>query len=193
MKKEIRLILTEDMLGTVPLDKEIYSNFIESKKPPETEESEVDTVADIKGETGFHEDKVGVFIYDYMIKGFLKEACSCMRRVTGSKSSKLAAFKKVIDGLVFIYPRKLYINTQGEPMGVLERPLRASTAQGERVALAKSQTVPSGSTIDFEVNILGGVTEDLFKELMDYGAFKGLGQWRNASYGRFEWNEVKRS
>ena len=42
----------------------------------------------------------GVPIYwDYQIKGFFKDACGMLRKVTGSKSSKIKAYKKEIDGL----------------------------------------------------------------------------------------------
>ena len=43
----------------------------------------------------------GVPIYwDYQIKGFFKDACGMLRKVTGSKSSKIKAYKKEIDGLI---------------------------------------------------------------------------------------------
>lgn len=74
----------------------------------------------------------------------------------------------------------------GGELGVLERPLRAATAQGERVTLARSDTVPAGSTLVFTINVLGGsISEELLREWLDYGENRGLGQWRNAGYGRF--------
>jgi len=29
--------------------------------------------------------------------------------------------------------------------------------------------------------------EKLLREWLDYGQFKGIGQWRNSGKGRFEW------
>ena len=49
-----------------------------------------------------------------------------------------------IDGLIFIAPRQIPIKFDGE-MGICQRPLRAQTAQGERVALASSESIPASS------------------------------------------------
>ena len=78
-------------------------------------------------------------------------------------------------------------------MGIIERPLRAQTAQGERVALAKSQTVPGGSVIEFDLRIVGGnsIKEKLLHEWFKYGVLRGLGQWRNAGYGNFTYEMSK--
>ena len=196
---DVELTFIEPMLGTVPKDKELYSNFIASKAPAKEDgEEEVATVQEMeeKGWTGFHAFPDGSpLIYDYMIKGFFKDACSMLSRVSGRKvkgeervpknnSSKIRAFKKVIDGMVFIKPRQIKIELSGE-MGVLERPLRAMTPQGERVCLARSDMVPAGSKIRFKVLVLGEVDEDTLREWFEYGALRGLGQWRNASYGSF--------
>jgi len=128
----------------------------------------------------------GPVLIDYVVKGFLKDACSMLRRVSGTKSSKVVAYRKVIDGLVFASPREIRIHLpEGMLMGVLERPLRAQTAQGERVTLARSDTCPAGSRIGFTLTVLGGVSEALLCEWLEYGELRGLGQWRNAGYGTF--------
>lgn len=33
--------------------------------------------------------------------------------------------------------------------------------------------------------------EKAVREWLDYGALRGIGQWRNSSKGRFKWEEVK--
>lgn len=70
-------------------------------------------------------------------------------------------------------------------MGDCQRPLRASTAQGERVALANSETVPAGSWCDVEITVLKDDLIKMVKECLAYGKLKGIGQWRNSSKGRF--------
>lgn len=72
----------------------------------------------------------------------------------------------------------------------LERPLRAETMQGDRVALAKSESVPAGTkvTVTFRCERKEGL--DLVKECLDYGDKHGTGQWRNAGYGRFIWKKI---
>ena len=130
------------------------------------------------------------FIYDYQIKGFFKDSAGCLRRVPGTKASKIKAFKKEIDGLLFVFPRMIPLNMPSE-LGTCERPLRASTAQGERIALANSETAPAGTTIDIEIQCMTKDMYDLTKECLDYGILRGIGQWRNAGMGRFAWEEIK--
>lgn len=97
----VRLTLLEEALGMTPGDPEIYGNWIASKAPePEVGEEEVgviegmDAVEDAT--TCFPRTEDGVpFCWDYQIKGFFKDACSSLRRVPGTRSSKLTAFKKV--------------------------------------------------------------------------------------------------
>jgi hypothetical protein len=185
-KYQVTLTFTEPLLGTAPLNTESYDEWIRSNHPDTTGEDELETVEEAmeKGMTGFHRLDGAPIIYDYQIKGFFKDACSMMRRVKDSKSSKVTAHKKIIDGLVFVHPRRIPLAVVGE-IDKLQRPLRAQTAQGERVALACSEMVAAGSSMSFTVTSLDGVSESLLREWLDYGELRGLGQWRNASYGRF--------
>ena len=107
-----------------------------------------------------------------------------LSRVAGTKSKGLTAFRKCIDGLLFVKPRKIELHLSG-PLTVLERPLRAQTAQGERIALSRSDAAPVGSWIAFDLYILGVITLPILTEWFDYGALRGLGCWRNASWGSF--------
>jgi len=185
---EITLTLTEELLGTVPKDPEVYARHIANRAALDDEQlaEELNTVAEMeeKGWTGFHMLDGKPILYNYVIKGFFKDACGMLRRANGTKSAALPAYKKVIDGLLFIFPRQIPVHPNGQ-MGVNERPLRASTAQGERIALARSDTCPPGSTITFQLHVMGVVTDVLLREWLDYGELRGLGQWRNAGYGSF--------
>ena len=131
----VRLTLLEEALGMTPGDPEIYGNWIASKAPePENGAEEVgviegmDAVEDAT--TCFPRTEDGVpFCWDYQIKGFFKDACSALRRVPGTRSSKLTAFKKVIDGTVFVEQRRIPFQLpEGAECGRCERPLRASSA-----------------------------------------------------------------
>ena len=183
--QKVKLIFTEPLLGTVAKNKQVYTNYITDKAKGSVED-ELETVPEIDEiGTGFHLLDGKPILYDYVLKGFFKDACSMLRRQKGTLSSGLKAHKKVIDGLVFIFPRQIPINLNGKDLGILERPLRGQTAQGERIALARSDVAPEGSSIEITIKILAGVSKKLLKEWLDYGALRGLGQWRNASYGRF--------
>ena len=189
----------EPMLGTLPADPQIYATYIASKAPDaKTIEQEVadfgtDEVYE-KGITVFArdrkpdadpEDKGEPFIYDYLIKGFFKNACGALRDCDDTVSKGLTSYKKKIDGEIFVFPRKIKLDTHGEEMSICERPLRANTPQGERVAIASSESIPEGTTIDFEVMILNKKLLKAVIEWLDYGKYNGLGQWHNSGKGRF--------
>ena len=87
-------------------------------------------------------------------------------------------------------PRKIVIQLAGG-VGNCQRPLRAQTPQGERVALASSETVQETSVLEFEIRLLDEGLEGLVREWLDYGQYRGLGQWRNSGKGRFLWEEVE--
>ena len=195
---EVRLTFTQEVLGTSPNDEDIYRNFIGSKAPDaQSIEDEVaalgaDAVAD-KGMTVFARDENGnPCLYDYMIKGHFKDACGMLRKATGSKSASIKAHKKMIDGLIFVNPRLIPLAIpDGKTMGVCQRPLRAQTPQGERVALAMSESVPEGTTCDIEITCLTDGDIDYVREWLDYGAWRGIGQWRNSGCGRYTWEELR--
>lgn len=195
--KRVRLTFTEEVLGSMPNNPDIYREFIASKGPDaKSVEDEVarlgaDEVA-VKGTTVFPKLEDGApYIYDYQVKGFFKDACSSLRRAGGSKSSKLKAHKKVIDGTVFIQERRIpYELPEGGEVGKCARPLRAETAQGPRVALAESEAVPAGSAIEFTIALLTDELWPTVSEWLDYGQLRGIGQWRNSGKGRFHWKLV---
>ena len=196
MKKiHVKITFTEPLLGTSPSNEDIYRDFIGSKSPDATSiEDEVaalgaDAVAE-KGMTVFPRDEAGKpFLYDYQIKGFFKDTCGGLRKVKGTESEKIKAYKKEIDKLIFPQPRQIPVDFDGE-IGKLERPLRASTAQGERISLACSEMIPAGATCEFDVVMLSDSHEKLVREWLDYGTFSGIGQWRNSGMGRFRWEEI---
>jgi hypothetical protein len=195
---KVTLTFTEPLLGGVPLAEDIYRDYIQSRHPSAQGADEIETLTmaeDMeKGMTGFHRLEDGTpLLYDYVLKGFAKDACGMLRRDGDSASSKIKAYKQVIDGMMFVEPRRIPLLVNGEET-VTTRPLRADTAQGPRVALASSQTVPAGSSLTFKLLVVGNViTGVLLREWFTYGQLRGLGQWRNASYGRFEAVIVKES
>lgn len=117
---KVKLTFTEQILGTSPANTEIFRDFIGSKSPDaDTIEDEVAAlgVEEVvqKGKTIFPKLPDGTpFLYDYQIKGFFKDTCSGLRKVAGSKSSKIKAFKKEIDKLIFPEPRCIPIMFEGE-------------------------------------------------------------------------------
>ena len=201
-KITVKVKFIEGILGTASNDKEIYSKFIASKSPDaSTIEDEVAAVGVDefveKGTTVFPKLEDGTpYLYDYQIKGFFKDTCKMLSKLTkkdpetGKKgkavneSSKITAYKSVIDGLIFVAPRKIPFKFDGD-ISICQRPLRASTAQGERIALASSEEIPAGAEIEFQVLCMSDDHLKAVIEWLDYGYFRGIGQWRNSSKGRF--------
>lgn len=191
---KIKITFTEELLGTASANPDIHREFIASKAPDaKTIEDEVAAIgvdASVeKSMTVFPKEDGRPFLYDYQVKGFFKDTCSALSRVPDTRSYKLKAFKKVINGTIFVFPRKTFFVLNGEG-GVCQRPLRAETAQGPRIALACSETLPIGTTAEFEIKCLDEGHEKLVREWLDYGKLRGLGQWRSSGKGRFEWEEV---
>ena len=187
---KVELTFIEPLLGTLSGEKEIAKEFILSKHPEGEQNDETESLSDIieKSSTIFSKEDGKPFLWNYQIKGFFKDACSMMLRV--AKVTELRAYKKVIDGLIFIRPRKIFLDLSGE-LYWLERSLRGQTAQGERIALARSETAPASTKFQFEIIILKPNLEKYVRNWLDYGALRGLGQWRNASFGSFTWKELQ--
>lgn len=196
MKKlNVRITFTEELLGTASNDPEIHAEFIASHAPDAPTRDEevaavgVEEVVE-KSMTVFPRNSDGKpILWDYQIKGFFKDACGMLSRVGGNESKKLKAYKKIVDGLIFVSPRKIPIVFDGE-IGSCQRPLRAQTAQGERVALANSETIRAGAYVDVTITCLSDEHEAAVREWLDYGELRGIGQWRNSGKGRFTWEEI---
>ena len=197
-----RIPRTEEVLGSSPSNEELLATYIASKAP--TDDLTAEEVGNIKAQNA--EDRITVFpksadgtpfIYDYQIKGMLKDSCKMLAKAGkagyagGKACAAIKAFKQAIDGLIFVTPREIPYDLHGLRMGYCERPLRAQTPMGERVSIAKSESVPEGSTAEFEIQCLDPKLEDMVRECLDYGAMRGLGQWRNSGKGRFQWEELK--
>jgi hypothetical protein len=189
-KKKVTISFITKLLGTVPKDPELYASYISSKAPLlEDSEQEIKTVEEIeeKGWTGFHRNDAGIFIYEYIIKGFLKAACEACE--ANGLFKKIPAYKKWFDKLVFVFPRQISLGIT-EPDGTLERPLRVMTIRGPRVALARSDYINEGREIEFELLLLKNnklITWEVINQCLAYGELVGLGQWRGSGgYGRFQ-------
>ena len=189
---KVRLTFIEEILGTASNDKELHAEYIASKAPDaisKKEEIEAIGVEGVieKGKIVFPKDENGnPFIYDYQIKGFFKNAAKAFNYV-----KKLAAYKTKIDNLIFVNERKILLQIpEGKEMGNCQRPLRAQTPQGERVALANSDSCPEGTVIEFTVMSMVDDLMDNVEMWLDYGKLNGIGQWHNSGKGRFVWEKL---
>lgn len=205
---DVVLTLSEDLLGSAPKNREIYKDYIATKATPEQTEEEVVMIEDAeeRGWTGFRADESGLLLLDYQIRGFFKEQADALResgylcvRNARDDGKPMGGVRGKIDRHLFVAPRRIYIRDAAtgapltKPDGVVERPLRAQTAQGPRVSLARSDMVRAGRALQFRVATTWPevFTEELIRQLLSRGEFMGLGQWRNASHGRFTFMLVR--
>jgi hypothetical protein len=189
----IRITLTEELLGTKAANKDVFADFIASKAPDgdlRKEELETAEHREEAGTTVFHRNPEGeLMIWDYQVKGFIKEAADVLRQANkASETSRWGNAKRKVDNFIFVFPRKISLGKKA-PDEICERPLRCETMQGPRVSVARSEVVVSGTSFECEIRLVPGspITEKMVLECLDYGALKGLGQWRNSGKGRFSY------
>lgn len=198
-KIKVKLKFKEQVLGTASANPELHREYIASKSPDagtiadEVAAIGVDAVEE-KAMTVFPKENGKPFLYDYQIKGFFKNACKAMREVDKSASKKMTAYRQKIDNLIFVLDRKIFFqNPDGGDVeiGNIQRPLRASTAQGERIALANSESIPAGTEVEFTIGLLVPELAKQVCEWLDYGELNGIGQWHNSGCGRFTWQQIE--
>ncbi len=193
---KLRLKFQERLLGSSPTSASVYQDFCATRAlkhgvTPADDEEEALPNSDGGALTGFPRDAQGLFLYDYQLRGFLKEAARALRlKVPGKQKAEVNLTDSLVHQFVHVFPRRLYLTRDGvrikEPDGVLERPLRAMTMQGPRVTLAASEYVDDGCEIEAKVFIMAGpITPEIVRQLIPYGQLVGLGQWRSGSNGRF--------
>lgn len=193
----LRGTFIEDYLGSKPGSLQIFTDYVASKAPnAKTMKEEIELygeedVEDIKT-TKLYKDKDGSFcIINYQLRGFLKAAAKALKR---SGILTVTAHEKVITDCIRVSgtpsyrPLERYIKLR-PPKGTREylnqRPLRADTPQGERVALASSEALLAGTQFEFWMHLFTKKYEGAALSWMEYGAYSGLGQWRTSGLGRF--------
>lgn len=212
----VRLHLTKEMLGSQPGEKDVFSEYIAANAPDAMtmqEEIEAYGVADVedKGRTIFlRDEQYRPILKDYQIRGFIKEKMKILgeltikepvevngkmkkkkipRNETGKAGINKYNAQKIVDNLIFVKPEIIPIIFKGGT-GDCQRPLRAETLQGPRVALASSDTVPAGATLEFTIRLEMPELEASVRECLDFGELNGLGQWRSGGKGTFLWEEL---
>ena len=165
----------------------------------------IQTIED-RGWTGFFEDADGPFLLDYMIKGFLCEAARRLKTGDTGGGDEVKQLQDKVKGYVFLDRRKVRLprpdsvkewgEDEEKPLITYdpetkkfrcERPLRAQTAQGPRITVVRSDVILAGACIEFGLRVLrgGGVTRGILEDILSYGQFQGMGQWRTGGWGRF--------
>jgi hypothetical protein len=202
IRSTVKLTFTSPVLGTAPGNPDVLRDYITPEGIGEEQmaEEEKSLAAAVKAQTVeeailkkstlFHRTpQEQPFLYNYLFRGFFKEVCATLRRLPDRPEKNMKAYKKVVDGTIFVNPRCVLLESDS-PVEWLERPLRAQTPSGEFICLARSEMLPAGTTCQLELISLDHSFMDTLHEWLDYGELKGLGQWRNGGFGTFIWEEI---
>jgi hypothetical protein len=209
-RMSIVVTLTNEMLATAAQNPDVYGPYIGGKSEdsekvveevealptPEqlTESADDDEVIEVP-KTVFQRNEQGEpIIWDYQFRGFLKSALGAKTEFdvipVGTHNISKWTYKRVIDKLVFVYPRKIALKVpEGKSMGWCTRPIRVDTPKGPRVALASSETVTEGTTFEVDILMLDSILEPIIRECLDYGQYNALLQWRSGGKGTISWTE----
>lgn len=189
------------ILGGMPASKAVYTEFIASKAPnPHDDDEIIENLREReeKGITVFaRNNRDQICILGRHLKGYMKEALMALKA-----QYDIGSLKNKIDTLFFVDPLFIPFKRGDEYIidedDMLERPLRAETAQGPRVALQSSEMILDPWEVVFEVTLFpnngSAKKQNLCWEAvelaLDYGAYHGIGQWRNGDYGKFIWERI---
>ena len=194
-EKTYKATFTEGVLGTNPNDADVHATYVAGKER-EAAKEELDAEARALAELDDIEKGITIFLRDeenrpcvsnHVVKGFLKEAIKSLRRDPKSACAGLKNYKGV-----FVEPRMIpLILPEGKELGMCSRPLRAETAQGPRVALAKSEEAPAGTTMTFTVKTLCPGLDKVLDECWEYAQLRFMGAWRNSGKGTAKIEELK--
>lgn len=200
-KRTYKLTGITPMLGSQPANPDVRTAYIAAKAPLDVNAEEAEYLPDIEEQslTVFLRDPANgsLMLLDYMVKAFFKSSLEALKAQNGIKAAR-----GKVDKWLFVSPRKVDILRNGKPVieedSVFERPLRAQTMQGERVALRASEQIDDPWTIEFTVTLLpnektkvsANVTWEDVETALDYGEVSGIGQFRNGGWGRFTWERV---
>lgn len=193
------------ILGLASGNKAIHEEFI-SSKAPKTEDAVQESAAIPVSEqiekamTVFPRNEKGLFFWDYQMRGAFKGLIEILIELGDCKISKWS-YKKAVDNFLYITPRIIYLQRPDggycQPSDVTknERPLRATTMQGDRIALASSEQLDAGTNWTFELTLLTGsnpktklaiIDRELIEKCLALTPFHGFGQWRGGGWGRAE-------
>lgn len=154
-----------------------------TKRLPEIPEDELAALPEgelERGTSAFHRVNDRPVLFNYQVKGMLKEIAGAFNGQGGVKNAK-----SKVNEYVFVEPRVLPLITSDE-VTHNGRPLRAETARGPRVSLVRSEQIETWR-VEFTLKVYeqGKIPAELIRQWLEYGGDKGLGQWRNAGYGSF--------
>ena len=180
---------------TEGLSTEAYTeeDYKVSKSSEEEKNNEITQI------TYFRKDNKGIYLPNFMVKGFLKAAAQALK-----EQINLPNPRAKIDRYVFIFPNKIYLYRNGDILKKHKdeyiRPIRAMTPKGERTSLVSSERIEASEdnpVITDEIRIVLIKNKEInlkkLKKMLEYGLYSGISQWRSAGFGRFKWELISQT
>jgi|GEM_PF-2272842 len=221
----VKLSFISDILGTAPSPELLKRDFFktigkkalkDAKKLEEkteglsteayTEEdykvsksSEEEKNNEITQITYFRKDNKGIYLPNFMVKGFLKAAAQALK-----EQINLPNPRAKIDRYVFIFPNKVYLYRNGKVLRKHKdeyiRPIRAMTPKGERTSLVSSERIEASednpiTTDEIRIVLIKNkeINLEKLKKMLEYGFYSGISQFRSAGFGRFKWKLISQT
>lgn len=197
--RDYKIDLVEPILGSLPASRDVYMEHVASRAPEPDEEGSEEAamlpVIEKQRTTVFLRDEDGFCcLMDYQFIGFLKSAGNTLKSVVeyeiivkGKKTKKIGIknLRNKLSQYIYVGPRVIRLGRV--PDGIYERPLRAMTMKGPRICLASSEIIKPKLSFEITIGLLPNdeISWEVIEQLLEYGRFLGLGQFRGGGYGRF--------
>jgi hypothetical protein len=104
----------------------------------------------------------------------------------------IIALHAKVEKFVFVDPSRMRFKlpdgklATADDIDYCERPLRINAFPVQRVAVARSESLPEGTTFKCGIEVFPSeITEDVLRDLLDYGYRVGLLGWRGSDKGSF--------
>lgn len=143
---------------------------------------EVEATEEIRrGYATFKRDEEGLYYEARCVKGHLKDCAEQLRPLLG-----ISAFKPKVANKVYVEPIKIPLYKK-DVAGHEIRFVQALTPRG-KISAPKVFDYIDKPLMKFQLRVLndGIITENMLKEIFEYGGVHGMGQERGQDFGRYE-------
>ncbi len=188
-KDEIAGMLTARMTSDADYQRRIKASEVLKTVDELAEEVAEEVGADDDAEKGwatFKRDDKGLYYEARCVKAHLKDCANILQKFTGEK-----ALKSKVANRIEIHPADVRILKNGgfatDVDGFETRIVHAMTMKGPRSTL-KNVDYVNEARLHFNIKVLndGFVTDDLLRQLFEYGGEHGMGQERSQGWGKYE-------
>jgi hypothetical protein len=189
-------------MGGTPKSPELIRDWLEARRAPDPEKNAEEIEAGIEASEdrswcGFQrQDGVGLCLRGYHVKAHIKDCANILRsllpkRVKGDGTEVGVAWRSMVADRCYVVEDYIPLGVQ-EPSGFFEHPVHVMTRQGPRNALKRTDYVDKPK-VEFTLKVLAdkAVTEDILRQLFEYGGTHGMGSDRGMGFGRYEIAELE--